>query len=166
MSNTNAQSTSTPDQHLSLPHHLNEDNLCTYNPIPVRAIPVSAFYNPSLMTRPTMIDHCFEVWNPPEIKEDVDYEAEAPETYVVDEFIDYYVCKQCFGLKHRFCGMDVTERWRFEEPWPQNKNESEWKVKNLDTKLWGPCWDENPWETDWWKNADQWAKWGTDNQGN
>uniref|UniRef100_A0A0W0G999 Uncharacterized protein n=2 Tax=Moniliophthora roreri TaxID=221103 RepID=A0A0W0G999_MONRR len=186
MSNTNTQNTATPNQHVALPHRLNEDNRCTYNLIPVHAIPISSFYNPSLQTRPTMINHHFKIWNPPEVKEDVDYQAEALETCeapccyapkagdqrpvgmlkcyhpdVVDEFIEYYVCRQCFSLKHQFCGMEVMERWRFEEPWPKNKGESEWKVKNLSTKPWGLCWDGNPWETDWWKNADQWAEWGT-----
>ncbi|ESK83200.1 hypothetical protein Moror_3298 [Moniliophthora roreri MCA 2997] len=186
MSNTHTQNIITPSQHIALPHHLNEDNLCTYGPIPVHVIPISSFYNSSLLTRPTTIDHRFEIWNPPKINEDIDYKAKAPETCdtpccytpkagnrrpvgmlkcchpdVVDEFIEYYICRKCYSLKHQFCGMEVVERWKFEELWPKNEEESEWKVENLDTKPWGPCWDENSWEMDWWKNADQWAEWGT-----
>ncbi|ESK95036.1 hypothetical protein Moror_14041 [Moniliophthora roreri MCA 2997] len=72
--------TATPNQRSSLPHRLNEDNLCTYAPIPVHAISISSFHNPSLLTRLTTINHRFEIWDPPKITEDVDYRAEAPES--------------------------------------------------------------------------------------
>ncbi|ESK83578.1 hypothetical protein Moror_12068 [Moniliophthora roreri MCA 2997] len=52
MSSTNDQNillVASPS-HIILPHRLNEDNICTYAPIPIHAIPISTFDNPSLLT--------------------------------------------------------------------------------------------------------------------
>uniref|UniRef100_A0A0W0FG91 Uncharacterized protein n=1 Tax=Moniliophthora roreri TaxID=221103 RepID=A0A0W0FG91_MONRR len=168
---------------LILPHRLNEDNLCLTEPIPIHAIPIETLQNFPVQTRLTTINSHFEVWNPPKIVEDIDYmskapaSCEAPYCYmpkagdrrpvgmikchhpdVVDEFIKYYVCKRCFSLKHRFCGMDIMEHQVFKEPWPKVE-ETEWKTEDQTTKPWGSCWDKNPWEMDWWKDATEWVKW-------
>uniref|UniRef100_A0A0W0FLR3 Uncharacterized protein n=1 Tax=Moniliophthora roreri TaxID=221103 RepID=A0A0W0FLR3_MONRR len=157
--------------HIRLPHRLNEDRLCLMNPIPVHAIPISSLYNLPYPTMPMTIDSRFEVWNPPTVKEDVDNALESPESLgvikcyhpdVVDEYIEYYVCTRCFGLKHRFCGMDVMEWRKIEQPWPKIE-ETEWKVEDQATKPWGPCWDENPWEKNWWADAAEWVKWNIEN---
>uniref|UniRef100_A0A0W0F1Q6 Uncharacterized protein n=1 Tax=Moniliophthora roreri TaxID=221103 RepID=A0A0W0F1Q6_MONRR len=158
------------------------------NPIPVHAIPISSLYNFSYPTIPTTIDDRFEIWTPPMIKEDVDDAVESPELCeapccytpktsdrrpvgvircyhpdVMGEYIEYYICTRCFGLKHQFCGMDVMERRRIEQLWPKNKEETEWNVVDQATKPWGPCWDENPWEKNWWADAAEWAKWNEEN---
>uniref|UniRef100_A0A0W0F4L2 Uncharacterized protein n=1 Tax=Moniliophthora roreri TaxID=221103 RepID=A0A0W0F4L2_MONRR len=173
--------------HVPLPHHLNEDRLCLMNPIPVHAIPISSLYNFPYPTVPTTIDNRFEIWTPLTIKEEVDYAAESPESCkapccytpktsnrrpvgvircyhpdVIGEYIKYYVCIRCFGLKHRFCRMDVMERQKIEQPWLKI-GETEWKVVDQATKPWGPCWDENPWEKNWWVDAAEWAKWNKEN---
>ncbi|ESK83043.1 hypothetical protein Moror_11721 [Moniliophthora roreri MCA 2997] len=178
---------STESTHVPLPHRLNEDRLCLMNSIPVHAIPISSLYNFPYLTVPTTIDNQFEIWTPPTIKEEVDYAAESPESCeapccytpktsnrrpvgvircyhpdVVGEYIEYYVCTRCFGLKHRFCRMDVMEQRKIEQPWPKIE-ETEWKVVDQATKPWGPCWDENPWEKNWWADAAEWAKWNEEN---
>uniref|UniRef100_A0A0W0G0B7 Reverse transcriptase-rnase h-integrase n=1 Tax=Moniliophthora roreri TaxID=221103 RepID=A0A0W0G0B7_MONRR len=179
---------STEPTHIPLLHRLNEDRLCFANPIPVHAIPISSLYNFPYPTTPTTIDNWFEIWTPPTIKEDVDDAIESPELCeapccytpktlnrrpvgvircyhpdIVGEYIEYYVCTRCFGLKHRFCGMDIIERRRIEQPWPKNNEETEWKVVDQATKPWGPCWDENPLEKNWWTDAAEWAKWNEEN---
>ncbi|ESK89818.1 hypothetical protein Moror_866 [Moniliophthora roreri MCA 2997] len=174
--------------HIPLPHRLNEDRLCLMNPIPVHAIPISSLYNFPYPTVPTTIDNRFEIWNPPTVEEIVDDTLESPESCeapccytpktpdrrpvgviqcyhpdVVGEYIKYYICARCFGLKHRFCGIDIMERRKIEQPWPKIEKETEWKVEDQATKPWGPCWDENPWEKNWWADAAEWAKWNDEN---
>uniref|UniRef100_A0A0W0G5M0 Uncharacterized protein n=1 Tax=Moniliophthora roreri TaxID=221103 RepID=A0A0W0G5M0_MONRR len=179
---------STEPTHIRLPHRLNEDRLCLKNPIPVHAIPVETLCNFPYSTTPTTIDDWFKIWTPLIVKEVVDDAIESPESCeapccytlktsnrrpvgivrchhpdVVGEYIKYYVCRTCYGLKHRFCRMDIMERRKIEQPWPRIDEETEWKVEDQATKPWGPCWDENPWEKNWWADAAEWAKWNKEN---
>uniref|UniRef100_A0A0W0G4X8 RNA-directed DNA polymerase n=1 Tax=Moniliophthora roreri TaxID=221103 RepID=A0A0W0G4X8_MONRR len=165
----------------TLPHRLNSGNLLnlrTYAPIPIAAIPVDTPHNLPF-TRPSTIDHRFEIWNPPFVIEEVDYAAEAPDVCeapccytpkqgnrrpvgvlcchhpdMVDETIEYYVCKQCYGLRHHFCGMEVKKRWRIDEPTLGNEQRGPSNAASQPTTR-----NEDPQVVDWWKDPDEWAEW-------
>uniref|UniRef100_A0A0W0G511 Putative PLP-dependent transferase n=1 Tax=Moniliophthora roreri TaxID=221103 RepID=A0A0W0G511_MONRR len=179
MPTANSQTTTTTAH--TLPHRLNSGNLLnlrTYAPIPIAAIPVDTPHNLPF-TRPSTIDHRFEIWNPPFVIEEVDYAAEAPDVCeapccytpkqgnrrpvgvlcchhpdMVDETIEYYVCKQCYGLRHHFCGMEVKKRWRIDEPTLGNEQRGPSNAASQPTTR-----NEDPQVVDWWKDPDEWAEW-------
>ncbi|ESK83652.1 hypothetical protein Moror_2171 [Moniliophthora roreri MCA 2997] len=180
---TSPSSTPQLTPHITLPHRLNKEPLCFYKPIPIHVIPVETLNSFSPSARPTTIDSCFEIWDPPTVKEEFDPIDECPDACevlccytpktsdqqpvgmircrhpdVMDKYIEYYVCKWCYGLHHRFCGMEIVEQRKLERSSLQTE-ETEQKDGDQTAKPWGPCWDENSWEKNWWADTAEWAKW-------